>query len=290
MQTLMEHGIHRATPMDDAASTETAPTAALNPETAVDQSSATFDTQIPAHKSKKAVLDFQELVCFLDVYLKEATKLYNVYRGTAGSEIPREIAFENLWMIFDPDDLVYCHAQKPQGTVKVHVSDKEDSNAWVPRHVETPQAYRILASCGALRTTAVEKIVVSVVRSSSASGSSDTKKFEESQNKTISMHEKFTPFYLDCYFIDFDGTKFTVGLNGFEFKPYTGKKKITSLEVYPSRFRGESGQASQVGTDLTQRGKDFLALTLVSHRNFDGTSFGERKEEVSGVPPMIRAI
>lgn len=200
IQTLMEHSIHRATPMDDAISTETAPTAAPNPETAVDQSSATFDTEISAHKSKKAVLDFQELVCFLDVYLKETTKLYNIYRGTAGSEIPLEIAFKNLWMIFDPDDLVYCHAQKPRGMVKVHASDKENFKEWVPRHVGTPQAYRVLASYGALRTIVVEKMrVVSKIRTSSVSGPSKTKKFEESQNKTISMHEKFTPFYLDCY-------------------------------------------------------------------------------------------
>lgn len=277
--TLTKFDIHRATFTDDTTSTGTAPTALTSLGTNVEQSLATFDSRIPAHKTKEALVDFQELVCLLDVYLKKDVRLYNSYRGAGGCEIPHEITFENLWMIFGPDDLVYCHAQKPHGTVKVRVSDDEKvSNLWEPRRVEVPQAYRVLASCGALRSSAVEKKTFASVAKNS---SKPVQKADESQKNASSMREKFNPFYLDCYFVDFDGTKFVVGLNGFEIKPYMGKKKITSLEVCPLRFRDGSGQASHARTDLAQRGKDFLALTLVSHKNFDGTSFGDRKEEVS---------
>lgn len=64
----------------------------------------------------------------MDEYLRDAIHMYNLYRGNTESGSPSDIAFENLWMIFDPDELVYCHLQKPQGTVKVYSSDKKEED------------------------------------------------------------------------------------------------------------------------------------------------------------------
>lgn len=227
---------------------------------------------------KEALHDFRELVAFLDKYLDKEISLYKGY-STGQLE---EIDFESLWMLFDTNELIYCHAQQRDGTLpKIYNADNR--NNWVaPLDVYTPQAYRVLATSGGIPATKEKRragrpfmepsIYDEIADSDDKSGS----------GAVSSKRERYTPFYVDCYFVHFDGSKFNPGQNWLEFKPFDGTVKVQSLLAYPMRYRStESGES----LDLHERGRQFLELTVVDHRHYDGVTLGRDREDVNS--PVI---
>lgn len=208
----------------------------------------------------------------MDKYLRKELDLYEYYTKAARERI----SFENLWMLFDPDELIYCHSQKP--AMEIPSSDNADDGL-LPSHFNTPQAYRVLSSFGGMLATSAGSI-----RARATFDSLLVHKDGRPRNAAgaaLPIRERYTPFYLDCYFIHFDGANFKPWPSFFMIKPYEGEVMITSLEVYPMRYRPSQGPMSSEALDLVERGRKFLELTTVEHKTYKGATLGDDKEEVS---------
>ncbi|KAG8161101.1 hypothetical protein KVR01_009365 [Diaporthe batatas] len=234
----------------------------------------------PSYEQRGALGDFRELVAFVDEYLGEEISLYKQY---SKGQMPT-IAFERLWMLFDVGDLIYCPFQKRDGTLPTaYNGNSRNGNTSIPLTVHTPQAYRVLATSGGIGATKKRK------RSSGLPYSEGQYFIEgqDSQNEPggiaiSSKSDRYTEFYVDCYFVYFDGTRFSPGQTFFEFKPFEGDIKVSDLLAYPMRYR--SGDGNRL-LDLEQRGRRFLDLTVVDHRQYDGITLGKDKEDVNS--PVI---
>lgn len=222
--------------------------------------------------------DFRELVAFLDQYLdKEIT----LFKGYSTGEI-HEIAFESLWMLFDAGELIYCHTQKRDGTLPKIYNGENRTNSVSPLEVHTPQAYRILGTTGGITATKERKRPGLTNFEQKLHDRPLDVKDESGDVAVLSKRDRYTPLYIDCYFVYFDGTRFSPGQTYFEFKPFEGVVKVQSLLAYPMRYR-----ATETGPvlDLHERGRRFLDLTVVDHRHYDGATLGTDKEDINS--PVI---
>ncbi|CAG8949094.1 hypothetical protein HYFRA_00002223 [Hymenoscyphus fraxineus] len=74
-------------------------------------------------------------------------------------------------------------------------------------------------------------------------------------------------FTIDCYYIDFDGTRFGTVTRRFLIAPFEGARDIESLTVYPAAFKEDSEKLLQ---DMTEVGERFIDSTKLRHMHFDG--------------------
>lgn len=233
----------------------------------------------PSYERKEALDDFRELISFLDRYLGKEITLFKEY--SKGEN--HEIAFESLWMLFDAGELIYCHTQKRDGTLPKIYNGENRNSSTSPLEVYTPQAYRVLGTIGGITATK-ERKRPGLSRSERTVYDPPPDIQDESDDVAVlSKRDRYTPLYVDCYFVHFDGTRFTPGQTYFEFKPFEGTVKVQSLRAYPMRYRvAETGHAL---LDLQARGRRFLDLTVVDHRHYDATTLGRDKEDINS--PVI---
>jgi hypothetical protein len=97
------------------------------------------DWNAPYNRSL-ALPHFRLLLAFVDKFLGNQVKLYE--RLNQGKE--QYVAFENLWMLFDANDTIYCPLPSAI-TEGINTVDGED---YTPLRRHTPQAYRVLATFG----------------------------------------------------------------------------------------------------------------------------------------------
>lgn len=95
--------------------------------------------------------------------------------------------------------------------------------------------------------------------------------------------EKYSPLMIDCYYLDYSGSKYDCVAEKFLLKPFEGEVAITFLEVYPMRFVTQERRADGKTLEefLIDRGRKFIELTEVSHKRYEGLTLGESREEVS---------
>lgn len=232
----------------------------------------------PSFDREEALYDFRELVAFLDKYLGKEISLY---KGYSTGKL-QEIAFESLWMLFDAGELIYCPFQKRDGTLPKIYNDDNRNNMAIPLDVHTPQAYRVLATSGGISATKENRRAGRPFLEEN-----DYDQITDSEDKSGSVavsskRERYTPFFIDCYFAHFDGSRFSPGQNWLEFKPFEGTVKVQSLLAYPMCYRPDDLSES---LDLYERGRQFLELTVVDHRHYDGVTLGGDKEDINS--PVI---
>lgn len=185
-------------------------------------------------------------------------------------------------MLFDTDELIYCHSQKRDGTLpKIYNGDNRKD--WVtPLDVYTPQAYRVLATSGGIPATKEKRREGRPFLEQSIHDRDPGSDEKSGSIALSSKRERYTPFYIDCYFVHFDGSRFSPGQNWLELKPFEGTVKVQSLLAYPMRYRPNELSDS---LDLHERGRQFLELTVVDHRHYDGVTLGGDREDVNS--PVI---
>lgn len=183
-------------------------------------------------------------------------------------------------MLFDTNELIYCHTQKRDGTLPRIYNGDNRSNGVFPLHVFTPQAYRVLATSGGIPATKEKR---KAGRSTLDIFDQITDSEEKPGSVALSSkRDRYTPFYVDCYFVHFDGSRFSPGQNWLEFKPFEGTLKVQSLLAYPMRYRpSELSEA----LDLHDRGRQFLDLAAVDHRHYDGVTLSGDREDINS--PVI---
>ncbi|ROV87890.1 hypothetical protein VMCG_10295 [Cytospora schulzeri] len=92
------------------------------------------------------VHDFHHLVHFVETYIGASLALYNDYAGNSLTKI----TFENLWMLFDIGDIIYCPLKK--GGQKIKLQQVGPDRPYFTIAGLRPQAYRVSASIGGTPT------------------------------------------------------------------------------------------------------------------------------------------
>ena len=154
----------------------------------------------------------------------------------------KEIAYEDLGYLFKPGDVVLA---------------SQDQRL---------QALAVLATTGGRR------LLDPRVRQ--ANGEDEPESFFH----TSGGH---SPFVVDCFYYDFDGTNFGAILRSITIPKYEGKTPVNLLAVYPESLSGRAEE--DVKTILAERGRKFVQLcssSTVAHRTYTGRTLDDPPEEV----------
>ena len=90
-----------------------------------------------------------------------------------------------------------------------------------------------------------------------------------------------SPFIVDCFYYDFNGTDFGAILRSITIPKYEGKTQVNSLAVYPESLSGIGNRDLKM--DLVKRGQKFVqlcSLSAVAHRSYIGRTLDDPPEEV----------
>lgn len=79
--------------------------------------------------------------------------------------------------------------------------------------------------------------------------------------------ETYTPFIIDCFFMDFDGTYIGPCHLPLDIPHYAGEREISSLDIYPVAFHDPE---DDIMARLSARGRRFM--NCAGHKTYDGWS------------------
>jgi hypothetical protein len=198
------------------------------------------EKQTQLKKAEKIVNGMKCILYFLDKNLHNAIEVRRqIKEGTL-----KEIAFEHIWHLFSPGDLVVSRKLKDQAYRVLHVGGGRKARDETDEHGKA-------------------------ILNSRQGGISD--------------------FFLDCFYIDFNGINYGAAPMKITISPYEGLRQITALEILPICFLPEA-EKTGLETLLLERGKKFVKLARVSHVKYRGLSLKEnnfRHEEVSSPIPTL---
>ncbi|KAK0707756.1 hypothetical protein B0H67DRAFT_321770 [Lasiosphaeris hirsuta] len=250
-----------------------------------------------------AIPHFRALLDFVDKYLGRQIDLYNRLRE--GKET--RIAFENLWMLFESKDTIYCPLREVTGDMSRDGLSPPmpgpgpgpgmpPPNSYQPLRRYTSQAYRVVATAGgmplthAISPSSSSKDVQEVSLSNSFldnEGKANVTDviadiLEHAQIGTISrrVRSSYSELHVYCFYVDFNGNQYGTMRDIFVFKPYEREMDIRSLTAYPVCY---------ADSDMLQkRGKAFMDATRVSHMQYEGLTTGPNREDISS--PVVLDI
>ncbi|RYP23849.1 hypothetical protein DL765_000926 [Monosporascus sp. GIB2] len=241
----------------------------------------TEDDTLETFNRPSAISHFQGLLDFVHNYLGPQLALFKRFRE--GTE--KAVAFENLWMLFDTYDTIYC-PMREAGQISIGTKRHKA----ISRH--TPQAYRVLATTGGtpLTSTMVHRPQPKLVMSFSQQPPLPTTQGSgaaavggagyladylgpEAVSQSGKARNSYTPLYVFCFYIDFNGLEFGTVCDTFEFKPYEQEISIRDLKVFPLIYAPPKF--------LVDRGKKFVDATNVAHMEYRGMTVGHSREEIN---------
>ena len=140
------------------------------------------------------------------------------------------VRFSELWYLFKPGQLVY-------------VKDKD-----------TPQKiWRVVQTSGGQR------------------GSGSVGKSDGSEATRKQIHERgYVDFLLDCYYIDYDGTRYGKSFGHFSISRFDDVRAINTLPFYPFAVSEKEGTVDREA--LAKRGETFIEFSEPCHRHYSGRS------------------
>lgn len=204
----------------------------------------------------------------MEKYLAVDLALFREYHSGQRSDI----AFDNLWMLFDSKVFIYCPFRR--GECKIVDEQDKDRNTLPTRYSDVPQVSCVLATLGG-----TARSPAAPTDSQFTKGHQRKARLSLASNSQGHIRDKRVSLFVDSYHIRFDGVRFRPVADAFEFKPFQGELPITSLEAYPLAYHTNlKGNAIEL---LNERGALYADLTTVKHVSYKGLTLGERKEEVS---------
>lgn len=201
--------------------------------------------------SAKAERD--QLRCLMDFMNTDMQDIFDVKRQVAGETL-KEIAFEHLWLLYRPGDLVY--------------------SSKAPEESSTYQAYRVLHVTGGrpiLDTTNKSNFHAVYDRNWEEESESEDKACDVIKGSPSNM----TPFIIDCFSIDFDGNRLGPKSRRFVIPKYSCKRKVDAFEICPSFLNPQHEKVYQA---MVERGRRFTQLANGSHKRYSGTTLRESRE------------
>ena len=204
----------------------------------------TFQTQKHDERVEDTRLrdELRCLVTFMDTDLKDVYSVQEeIDKGTR-----KLIAFDHLWQLFKPGIVV--------------ISGNGQKRAYVVLHVTGGRALQRDSQVAVTKDDAAKHY-----------GHYGAKRREE-REAYIVKYPKTSPFVIDCFYIDFDGTKFGPLPQKFMLEDYDGEVPINSLEVFPIRFDEDPKKTEK---SLVRRGRKFMKLANVDHKYYSGRTLRE---------------
>ena len=202
--------------------------------------------------ASRAKVERDHLGCLVDFMDTDMQDILDVKRQVANQTL-KEVAFEHLWLLYSPGDLVYS------------TESQEDSSTY--------QAYRVLHVTGGRPILDVDNY--------SDFDPVDSRLWDESEadekicDTIRASPSNMTPFIIDCFSIDSDGNKIGPKSLRFVISNYSGNRKVDALEVCPSFFHPQPEKLYQA---LVERGRRFTQLAHGSHKRYSGLTLRESRE------------
>ena len=201
----------------------------------------------------KAKAERDELHCLVDFMNSDMQDIFEVKRQVADQTL-QEVAFEHLWLLYAPGDLVYKN-ETPEGR-------------------STYQAYRVLHVTGG-------RSILDTLNSCSFNAIEDrdwdyeTETEEKARDAIRGSSSSTTPLVIDCFSIDFDGNRIGPKSRRFVIPTFPGKRRVDALEIHPSF---SLPQHVEIREDLVQRGRRFTQIANGTHKRYSGMTLRETRE------------
>ncbi|KAK4194935.1 hypothetical protein QBC40DRAFT_317742 [Triangularia verruculosa] len=260
----------------------------LSSETCSEESVTTASRQRPllsqSPELPEAIQHFRVFIWFVDTYFGDKFRLYNELR----QHRKHSVAFEDLWMLFEAGDDIYCPSRQPElsgpvtdnnGTSDPFAALGPPMPGWGPNE-PTPRAARKSHTPIARYTPQAYHVIVAIGGSVRRDGWTNPRLGDSlpSQRRNPGLNEakpnvrSMAPLAVHCYYLDFNGRDYGPVHDVFVFRPYEGEIDICSLEAYPLTPTQKS--------ELENRGLGFIESTSVSHMQYQGYTVGLHKEEI----------
>lgn len=188
-----------------------------------------------------------ELRCIVEFMDHDMKNTFSTQRSIQEGT-KKTIAFDYLWLLFKPGDVV--------------ISAGQQKRAYIVLHVTGGRALERKAKTTGSRDKPREVSNYAI------------KEQEQEKEAYLAKYSKTTPFVIDCFYVDFDGKNFGPLPQKFMLAEFEGEKPITSLEVFPLRFDDNPKNTERL---LAKRGKRFAKLARVDHKYYSGKTVTEPK-------------
>jgi flagellar biosynthesis GTPase FlhF len=197
-------------------------------------------------RSKRDLIDMREridhLQCLVDFTEANLANIIQLRAEIADGSL-KSIAYDDLWHLFRPGETVLARAE-----------DDDGGHA---------QICRVFFTTGGQlrkrRLTMYEE---------------DQIDRDPEREPTVGM---WTPFRIDCFSMDYNGTVLGPVKKSLVIKHYTGKKAITDLHVVPLRFHPN---ADNILTYFNENGRRFFAS--FGHKYYEGVTRPHKLREYDG--------
>jgi hypothetical protein len=194
---------------------------------------------------KRGLSELRCLVQFMDIDMRDILDIRNKIRN----QDLRTIAFEFLWLLYKPGDLIFSACGK--------------------RNRDRLQAYKVLHVTGGRSSFDPARLKYDRSDKREWDSSSET---EQKVKELTSSAARMTPLIIDCVYTDCDGHRLGPRSKRIAIPVYMGERPILSLEVYPAEFSPDHASLAQ---RLTDRGRLFMAVAGGSHKRYSGMTLRE---------------
>ena len=208
---------------------------------------------VSAIDTSHAQLQRDQLRCLVDFMDSDMQDIFDVKRQVDNQTL-EEVAFEHLWLVFKPGDLVYT------------MQSLEDRSTY--------QAYRVLHITGGrsvLDTLNQSEFEPVENRSWDYESESEQRVCDSIRGSPSNI----TPVIIDCFYLDFDGNRLGPKSKKFLIPTFMGKRRLDALEVCPSF---SFPQHERLHSALVERGRRFTQLAIRTHKKYSGTTLRESRE------------
>lgn len=190
------------------------------------------------------------LIDFMDDHLKPIFDL----RRSISNESLQQISYSDLWHLFQPGALVISNSPELSGICR---------------------AFRVLHVTGG-RPILNPNEIIGPYEISDA-------------DARITLGSKITPFILDCFYLDYDGSRFGPRSKRITFEEYRGYKDILALEVVPLPFLHDAPPVQQT---LIARGHKYTSLVPTAHVLYERLNIEDQfqrsyREQVGTMKPKV---
>ena len=202
-----------------------------------------------------------QLRCLVQFMDEDMEELFSVKKKISDGTL-RNIAFDFLWLLFQPGDLIFTSSSQRRAYTVLHVTG---GRAILDIGEQPP-----LSNQG----------FVQPIRS-----------WERHEDQAVTYsHSKNTPFLIDTFYIDFDGDGFGPVPRRFVIQEFEGEHPIDTLPAFPAELDKDKEGTKKM---LNERGARFVKMASVAHKKYSGLSAREPsvadwQEEVNYKPKWIR--
>ena len=194
-----------------------------------------------------------QLRCLVDFMSSDMQDIFDV-KCQVSNQTLEEVAFEYLWLLYKPGDLVYT------------MENIEDHGTY--------QAYRVLHVTGG--RPILDSLNISRFDAiDDRSWEYESEPEEKARDTIRGSPSNSTPFIVDCFSIDFDGHRLGPTSRRFVIPRFTGKWRVNAFEICPTF---SLPQHEHIYQKLVERGRRFTQLANCTHKKYSGTTLRESRE------------